>query len=192
MARADLVALPVHPRGALVVDLHPVGADVSIARHGIAADDERQGDEATGVERPALQDGECVEINVVAGYGDLLAGGVLHDLGPGAGDTSEVTERFELRDDALGRPLNHAEQLPDALRDLVDVVHAQGPGHSPMRAVEVDRQGHLVALDVLEEQGGAAGLDGAVCYLGDFQVAADGLRDATEVAFVFQEVDEIS
>ena len=61
-----------------------------------------------------------------------------------------------------------------------------------MGAVEVDRQRHLVALDVLEKQGRPARLDGAVGDLGDLKVAADGLRDATQVALFFQEVDEIS
>ena len=159
---------------------------------GVAADDEWERDETSGVERPALQNGKCVEVNVVAGYDDLLARGVLDDLGPGAGDAGEVAEGFELRNDALGRPLDHAEQISDALRDLVHVVHAQRPCHSPVGAVEVDRQGHLVTLDVLEEQRRPARLDGAVGDLGDLQVAADGLRDATEVALVFKEGDEFS
>ena len=43
MARADLVALPVHTRGTFIVYLHTVGADVPVAGSGVAADDEREG-----------------------------------------------------------------------------------------------------------------------------------------------------
>ncbi len=55
---ADFLALPVHAGGALVVDLHAIHADVALAGLGIAGDDAGQGDEAAGILRPALQDGE--------------------------------------------------------------------------------------------------------------------------------------
>jgi hypothetical protein len=71
----DLLALPVHAGGLAVVDLHAVHADVALAGARVAGDDAGQGDEAAAVVGPALEDGELVEVEVVA-EDDFFAGGV--------------------------------------------------------------------------------------------------------------------
>ena len=89
---ADLVGLPVHPGGLGVVDLHPVDADVPDARFGIAGDHQRQRDVASGVQGPALQRREDAQVGVLSGEDDLLAWGVPHHLGLGAGQADQVPE----------------------------------------------------------------------------------------------------
>src|ERR1019366_5867451 len=57
MAGADLLQLPMHAGGALVIDLHPVHADVALARVRVPGHYPRQGDKAPAVQRPALLNG---------------------------------------------------------------------------------------------------------------------------------------
>jgi hypothetical protein len=70
------VALPVHAGGPLVVHLHPIGADVSHARFRIAREDERPGDVAASVLRPARKNRQLVERTVR--LDDFLARAVRH------------------------------------------------------------------------------------------------------------------
>ena len=58
MPRADLLQLPVHAGGALVIDLHAIHADVALAGIRVLRDHARQRDEAPAVQRPALLDGQ--------------------------------------------------------------------------------------------------------------------------------------
>ena len=66
MFRADLVHLPVHARRALVEHLNAVHADVALARIRVIGEHKGQGDVAPAVLRPAVQNGQLVQINVVA------------------------------------------------------------------------------------------------------------------------------
>ncbi len=50
-----------HARGALVVNLDAVHADVALAGIGVLSDDAGQGDEASAVEGPTFLDGEIGE-----------------------------------------------------------------------------------------------------------------------------------
>ena len=61
-----LLPLPVHAGGLAVVDLHAIHSDVALARARVAGDDAGQGDEAAAVVRPALEDREIVEVEVLA------------------------------------------------------------------------------------------------------------------------------
>ena len=56
MARADLVHLPMHASRSVIVDLHPVHADIARPRFRIARVHIRQRHEAPAVFRPAFQD----------------------------------------------------------------------------------------------------------------------------------------
>ena len=58
MFGCNLLALPVHAGGGGVINLDAVHADVALACFGIAGDHARQGDEASAILRPALQDGK--------------------------------------------------------------------------------------------------------------------------------------
>src|ERR1700687_53145 len=55
MLRTVLLRLPVHAGGVLVIDLHPVHADVALPGFRIFGEYERKGDEAPAILRPALQ-----------------------------------------------------------------------------------------------------------------------------------------
>src|SRR5690348_8590982 len=52
------LTLPVHARGALVVDLHAVHADVALPGSRIARDDAWERNEASTILRPAFQNGK--------------------------------------------------------------------------------------------------------------------------------------
>ena len=69
MARPDLLQLPVHAGGVVVVDLDAVHADVAFARVRVARDDAWQGDKAAAVERPAFQDGKIGQSGTMVGRG---------------------------------------------------------------------------------------------------------------------------
>jgi hypothetical protein len=55
----------VHASGTGVVNLHAVTADVAFAVFRILGDDHGPGDVATAVLRPAFQDGESVEREII-------------------------------------------------------------------------------------------------------------------------------
>ena len=87
---------------------------------------------------------------------------------------------------------SEAQYLADALRQVVEVVYAQGERHAPAGAEQVDGDGHGRPLDVLEQERGAAGLHRAVGDLGDLQVAADRDGDAAQLALVLEGRDELA
>ena len=57
MSRADFLKLPVHARGAVVVNLDAIHPDIALASIGILGDDAGQRDKTSPIERPALQNG---------------------------------------------------------------------------------------------------------------------------------------
>ena len=62
-------------------------------------------------------------------------------------------------------------------RDVVEPLDAEGEAHAPLGAELVDQQRMLAALRTLEEERGAARLDGAVDDLRDLEVRVDlGVR----------------
>src|SRR5947208_15745699 len=65
MLRSDFLPLPVHASGALVIDLHAIHAYVSLSGCRIARHYARQCDESPPVLRPALQNREMVQAEVV-------------------------------------------------------------------------------------------------------------------------------
>jgi hypothetical protein len=66
MFRRIFLALPVHSRGALVIDLHAVHSKIALARPGVARGDAGQGDESSAILRPALQDRKIEQGKIVA------------------------------------------------------------------------------------------------------------------------------
>ena len=54
MFRCDFLTLPVHAGRALVVDLHAVYAHIALLCFGISRDDQRPGDETSGILRPTF------------------------------------------------------------------------------------------------------------------------------------------
>ena len=71
--RRNLLSLPMRASGLAIVDLEAVHAQVSFSRLWVPRGDARERDEASGVLRPALQDGEVEQRKVVA-FDDFFAG----------------------------------------------------------------------------------------------------------------------
>src|SRR5262249_34714803 len=66
VARSDLMNLPVHSAGALVIDLHPVNAYVARACFRIARVNIRQGNETPAILWPAFKDRKIADRKAVA------------------------------------------------------------------------------------------------------------------------------
>ena len=64
--RTDFVNLPMHSSGALVIDLHPVNADVARTGLRVARMHIWQGDETPAVFWPAFEDGEIAQRKAAA------------------------------------------------------------------------------------------------------------------------------
>src|SRR5690349_23874463 len=58
MPCADFLQLPMHAGRALIVNLHPIHADVALARIWILCHDARQRNETAPIERPTFLDGK--------------------------------------------------------------------------------------------------------------------------------------
>ena len=99
----NFLALPVHAGGLAVVDLHAIHADVALAGARVARVHAGQRDEASAVVRPALEDREKVEVEVVAAN-DFFAGGVFGADGFGkcAGERAELRQHLQLVEEASG------------------------------------------------------------------------------------------
>ena len=157
---ALLVALPMHPRRALVVDLHPVHADVLRAGARIFGDDQRQRHERPAVERPGRQHRQRPQVGFLD---DVVRAPVFDGARNGARERRERGELEELARD--GRRHREVDRAADAAGDLVERVGAQRERHPARRAELIGQHRIPRALDVGEQQGRAAGFDHAV---GDF------------------------
>ena len=73
MLGGDFLSLPVSAGGLSVVDLQAIHAEISFACLGIAGGDAGERDEAAGVLRPALQDGEVQQREIIS-LDDFFAG----------------------------------------------------------------------------------------------------------------------
>ena len=138
-----LVEVPVHARGPLVVDLETVHAHVAPTRLGVAGEDQRQGDVAAGVERPALEDRQSLEVDLVAGEHHLLARPLLHYPGLQRRQVLESRQRPQLLPGAAGK-IGRDERL-HATGQLFIGTHAQGEAHALVAAELVDEHGDVVA-----------------------------------------------
>ena len=167
--------------------LHPVHADVASAGSGVVRDHRGQGDERRRVVRPAGLDRERVQVNVVAGEHDLLAGAAAHRLRPRVGDRLQLQQPLGLLDQALGRL--HLEHVGELLTDVVEPLDAEGEAHAPLRAELVDQQRVVAALRVLEQQRRPAGFHGAVDDLGDLEVWVDLSGNPDELSFALEQGD---
>ncbi len=113
------VRLPVHARGTLVVDLHPVHAAVPLARIGIAGKYERQRDEAAGIARPALHH-RIIEQRKSAGAHDLLTRRFGHRAWKERTHFGQLRKHLEFTDQAFGH--SHFQILRNPAGDLINGV----------------------------------------------------------------------
>ena len=157
------------------------------------------------IERPALQDGEPSEV-------DFIPVGSLHHLLAPAGadrlrwDSEEWGELPDLGDDLPERSRGlwlgeRADPRRDRLETAMTAGAFEGRLHPVIGTVEIDGEGKVAALDVLEEQCGAteptaARIEGlgirtgtrtggqreSVRDLRDFQDRAHGCGDAVKLA----------
>ena len=85
-----------------------------------------------------------------------------------------------------------SRRLDDALRYLLDRADFERHLHAAHGGEGVDEHWNGVALGLLEQQGGAAGLHGAVGELGDFEDGIDFEGDALQLAGFFQGAHEVA
>ena len=185
-----LVEMPMHARGLLVVDLETVHAHVAPTRLGVAGEDQRQGDVAAGVEGPALEDGQGLEVDPVAGEHHLLARPLLHYPGLQSRQVLEPRQRLQLLPRAVGK-IGGDERL-HATGQLIIGTHAQGRTHALVAAELVDEHGDVVARGMGEEKRRPSGLPHPIGHLGDLKHGVDGCVDGGQLAAVAQKSDEVA
>ena len=185
-----LVDLPVHVGRARVDLLHPVHADVADARVRVLRDHRRQRDERRRVAGPAALDREQVEVDVVAGEHDLLAGAARDGLRQRVGDRLQLLQAAHLVDEPLRRL--HLEHVLELRRDVVEPLDAERQAHPPLGAELVDQERVLRALRLLEQERRPAGLDRAVDDLRDLEVGIDLGGDANELTLVLEQANPLA
>jgi hypothetical protein len=186
---ALFMRLPVHPGGPLVEDLHAVHAAVALAGVRIAGEDHRESDEPAAVLRPTMKNGVVEERKAIVAH-DLLARALRHCFRKKCAHLGELRQHLQLAYDALGHA--HFEELDDASRDLLDGVDFERELHFPHRRERVDQDRNRGALGLLEEQGGAALLDGAVGKFGDLEDRIHFERNALQLLVLLQGANEIA
>ena len=85
----------------------------------------------------------------------------------------QLPQGAEAVDQPRRRPLHQLQQALNALSEVVQPFYPQSPGHALLRSEEIDQYRLAVAVDILEEQRRASGLDAAVSDLGYLQLAVD-------------------
>ena len=101
------------------------------------------------------------------------------------------------RSSVARKPLRqaHVKHGGELVIQLVQVVHAQRPGHPPCRAKGIDEHRHRAARDVFEQQRLVL-LDGAFGHavgdLGDFQFGVNLRADADQLAALLQQSDKLA
>ena len=184
MLGALLVGLPVHAGGALVEDLHAVHAAVALAGVGVAGEDQRQGDEAPAVLRPALQDREVEQREAVA-CGSLPCRGRLDTiLGKNAPISASLGSILSLPISPSGMRISRNSEM----RAATSSTESTSSAISILRmlAKALMSTGMRVALGLLEQQRRAAALHGAVGELGDLQDRVHFEGDALQFAVLLQ------
>ena len=191
------LALPMHARGALVVNLHAVHAKIALAGLWIARGNAGQGNEASAIFRPALKDGEVEERKVIA-LNDFLAGARRHRAREKLSCLGQQREHFQLVEESLGRL--HIHEHADAGRDLIVGFHAHRHFHACIRAELVDEQLRAgVSFDILEQKSRPAGVAFGVAAfrdaVGNFRDLQDGIGfglDALQFAGAVQRRDPLA
>src|ERR1017187_1065346 len=154
MFRRNFLPLPVHAGGALVIDLHPVHADVALPGRRIARDHAGQRDEASAILWPAFEDGEIEQREIVALDNFFTwAGG--NGLGKKLAHLGKHRQHLHFVEEALRRL--HIHEAADALGDFVKRIDFERKPHTASGAKLVDEKVRAgVALKVLEQKSFAA------------------------------------
>src|ERR1039457_6224155 len=138
MFRRNFLPLPVHAGSALVIDLHPVHADVALPGRRIARDHAGQRDEASAIFWPAFEDGEIEQREIVAlDHFFTWAGG--DGLGKKLAHLGKHRQHLHFVEEALRRL--HIHEAADALGDFVRRFHFEREPHTAGGAKLVDEKG---------------------------------------------------
>src|SRR5439155_12212828 len=165
--RSDLLPLPMHPGGALVIDLQSIHAYVALAGIRIARDYAGHGDKAAGVFRPALQDRK-IEHRQVVTFDDFFAWSGGNCFGEELAHFRQHGEHLHFVEETLRG--FHIHEMTDAIGYLVERVHFEGKVHAPRRTELVDQYLRArMSFNVLEEERGTAGFADTIGYLCDFE-----------------------
>ena len=183
MLGAVLLRLPVHPRRALVEDLHAIAAHVALAGLRILRDHHRPGDVAPAVLRPALQDGKIKERKPL-GADDLLAIAAANRLWEDRAKLGQFRQHLHFVEEPLRRL--HIENVRNPAGDFVERIHFQREVHPALAAHEVRHRRNSRSFRTLEKKRRAAGFDGAVGDFRDFEDRVDFHRYAPQLAFFVQ------
>ena len=147
MPRADFLQLPVHARGLLVKNLHPIHPHIAFTRIGIFRDDARQRDEPPAILRPALLDrqiqqrrqcGLRVRRMAIEPVHNFLARASFDDTRFRVPQVQRGAEQFH-RFPKSGRRfcLHERAQLRG---DRLDRFRAQAHRHAQLRTHRIDRE----------------------------------------------------
>jgi hypothetical protein len=179
-----------HADGALVVALQPVHAEIALASLGVLRVGEAEVHERTAVVRPGRDRGNAVQIDLGALVDHVLAGRVLHLLRRHVLELTELAERV-LQPAPADRELC-LHQVADAVADLIQTVRAQGECHPAIGAEQVDRERHLAAGGLLEQQPWTSGPHDPLDDLGDLEVRVDRSLDPLQLTGTVELGDEVT
>ena len=193
MLRGYLLPLPVHARGLPVVDLHAVHAYVAFSAFGVAGHHAGKGNEASTIQRPALEHGKVQHAEVFA-QNYLLTGRVFG--GDAAGEKpahlGQHGQHLQLFHQAFG-PFD-CEQAFDPACHVVEAIDIERELHAALAAKLVHQDATTgVSFDVLKQQGGSAGR--ALCFghsvgdFSDFENRIHGLVDVLQFARLVERFD---
>ena len=133
----DFLSLPVHPGRALVVDLHAVHPQVALSRSRVASGHAGQGNEASGILRPALQDRE-VEHREIFALDHLLAGPAVHAFWEKLACLGKQGQHLQLVQKSLRG--FHIHEHPNTPGNFVVRIHSHRQLHARFRAELVNQK----------------------------------------------------
>ncbi len=168
--------------------LHPVAADVAHACLGVARDDLRERDEGATVVWPAGEDGERVEVDLIAREDDVLTRAAGHGARRDVGELGEA--QGKLRQLARAGRGACVDELFDAACVLLEIAHAKRQRHAGARAEGVDEERERSPGGALEEQRWAGRLDDAIGERRDLEARIHPAADPHELTALFQSANE--
>jgi hypothetical protein len=200
VARSDLVDLPVHPGGALVVNLHAVDADISRARLRIAGVHICQRDKTSAILWPTFENRKIAQRETdrsgIQYLNHFLASRFLDLLGTRMEEMDSLLEQTPTLPQ-IGWRFRFEDEL-NFLGDISDVPDLQGKLHPPSRSHRIDCNGEFRFFSIdnrlLEKKRFATArrLHLAVRPFCNEQICVDRNNDALQLAGLLKGVEELS
>ena len=169
------------------IDLQAVHAHVALPGLRVVGEHHRQGDEGAAVPGPAGQDRDLGQVRVVAPEDNFLARSLGHLLGEHPAQAGQLGNELELLHQGVGFRLHEAQKVTG---DVVQGLNLQRQAHAPHGPEGVHQHRHVVAGDILEQQGRPPGLGDPVGDFGDGQIRAHRLLDAHQLPGLLQPGDK--